>query len=62
LYFDILAVHYVWASKIIELIAQTIAPKFLLQVSPFPRKLELRVQLQSSSLQLELQYWQQQAT
>jgi len=29
LYFDILAVHYVWASKIIELIAQAIAPFFL---------------------------------
>ncbi|SVB54115.1 uncharacterized protein METZ01_LOCUS206969, partial [marine metagenome] len=25
MYFDILAVHYVWASKIIELIAQAIA-------------------------------------
>ena len=51
LYFGILAVHYVWASKIIELIAQAIAPIFLLQVSPFSRQLELRVQLQSSCLQ-----------
>jgi len=57
LYVDILAVHYVWASKIIELIAQAIAPIFLLQVSPFSRQLKVRVQLQSSYLQSELQCW-----